>query len=130
MRISLSLYSIFKISTRCCIPTDIFSIIASGSTCKPYCFESSMTLSLASFFCKKPILLGSTPKMIFSKTVKISTSLKCWWTIPIPSAFASFGLLISTLSPFFRISPFSGWYKPKRTLIKVDFPAPFSPRSA
>ena len=81
--ISLSRYNILRISTLCCIPTDISSIKASGSTLRPYFSLRSITFCLASFFCRKPILLGSTPRMILSSTVKHSTSLKCWCTIPI-----------------------------------------------
>ena len=33
----------------------------------------------------------SSPRMMFSVTVNGSTSTKCWWTIPIPSAIASRG---------------------------------------
>ena len=34
-------------------------------------------------------VVGSTPMMMLSSTVKHSTSLKCWWTMPMPSALAS-----------------------------------------
>ena len=67
---------------------------------------------------------------MLSKMEKHSTSLKCWWTMPIPSAFASFGSLICTTWPSFLMTPSSGWYRPNSTLISVDFPAPFSPNSA
>ncbi len=36
----------------------------------------------------------SAPSMTFSSTVKGSTSMKCWWTMPMPSAMASLGVLI------------------------------------
>ena len=35
IRISLSRYSIFRISVRCCMPTVMSEIFASGSTCRP-----------------------------------------------------------------------------------------------
>ena len=35
INISLSRYSILRISTRCCMPTEISSIFASGSTFRP-----------------------------------------------------------------------------------------------
>ena len=41
--------------------------------------------------------------------------------MPMPSAVASLGSLIFTVSPFLRISPSSGWYRPNSTLISVDF---------
>ena len=37
---------------------------------------------------------------------------------------ASLGLLIFTTSPFFLMTPSSAWYRPNRTLIRVDLPAP------
>ena len=52
-------------------------------------------------------------EMMLSRTVNTSTSLKCWCTIPILSAVASLGSFISTFTPFLRISPASGWYRPK-----------------
>ena len=47
IRISLSRYSIFRISVRCCIPTEMSSISASGSTRRPYFSDSAMTFSRA-----------------------------------------------------------------------------------
>ena len=40
----------------------------------------------------RPGLLSSRPRMRFSATVKTSTSMKCWCTMPIPAAIASLGL--------------------------------------
>ena len=48
--------------------------------------------------------------------------------MPIPNSLAIFGLSIRTVSPRILILPESGWYKPKRMHISVDFPAPFSPQ--
>ena len=67
---------------------------------------------------------------MLSSTVKTSMSLKCWCTIPMPSLVASLGSFILTTSPFFLMTPSSGWYIPKSTLISVLLPAPFSPRRA
>jgi len=103
---------------------------ASGSTRRPYFSLRAMTFLRASAFCKKPSLLGSTPRMMLSSTLKHSTSLKCWCTMPMPSAFASLGLRTATSLPFLRILPASGWYKPNSTLISVLLPAPFSPSRA
>ena len=36
----------------------------------------------------------SAPRMTFSSTEKFSTSMKCWCTMPMPSAIASLGVLI------------------------------------
>ncbi len=75
-------------------------------------------------------LVFSTPSITFSATVKTGTSLKCWWTIPMPAAMASLGPLNCTGSPSSSTSPSSAWYRPKSTFISVDLPAPFSPSSA
>ena len=130
MRISLSLKSILRISVLCCIPTVISSILASGSTCSPYFSESAFTFSLASSIWRIPFFVDSTPRMMFSSTVKHCTSLKCWCTIPMPRSFASLGLLIFTSFPSFLITPSSAWYRPNRTDMRVDLPAPFSPSKA
>ena len=50
--------------------------------------------------------------MMFSATVKGSTSTKCWWTMPMPRAIASRGDAIFTSSPRTKIRPPSGGYKP------------------
>ena len=68
--------------------------------------------------------------MMFSITVWAGTSLRCWCTIPIPRLIASSGDLNLTCFPPRKISPSSGWYCPKRIFIRVDFPAPFSPKMA
>src|SRR5918994_3640283 len=48
----------------------------------------------------------------------------------IPAACDSRGSAKETSSPLKRIWPSSGWYTPVMTLIRVDFPAPFSPTRA
>ena len=79
IRISAPRYRAFKISTRCCIPTEISSILASGSTSKPYSSTISRTFSRARFGSRTPpALVTSLPKTIFSVTVKFSTNIKCW----------------------------------------------------
>ena len=68
--------------------------------------------------------------MIFSKTVKESINIKCWCTMPIPKSFATVGFLILTFFPRTKIEPAVGVIKPDKILIKVDLPAPFSPKRA
>ena len=34
----------------------------------------------------------SLPSTMFSRTVRLSASMKCWWTMPMPRAMASAGL--------------------------------------
>ena len=84
------------------------SILALRSTSNPYCFESCSNLFLAYLNFINPHFVGSTPKIIFSKTVKTSTSLKCWWTIPIPNSLATLGSLIKTSLPLTLILPLVG----------------------
>ena len=72
------LYNILSISTLCCIPTEISSIFAYGSTFNPYCLDNSSILLAAVLISTTKPFLGSHPRVIFSVTVKFSTSLKCW----------------------------------------------------
>ena len=41
----------------------------------------------------RPPRVGSLPRTMFSRTVKLSASMKCWWTMPMPASMASAGLL-------------------------------------
>ena len=45
---------------------------------------------------------------MFSATVMTGTSMKCWWTIPIPRSIACRGESIDTGCPSSRSSPSSG----------------------
>src|SRR5579859_4589862 len=56
--------------------------------------------------------------------------MKCWWTMPMPSAMASCGLVSFAGWPRTTIWPSSGWYSPYRMFISVVLPAPFSPSRA
>ena len=51
----------------------------------------------------------SAPRMMFSSTVKFSTSMKCWCTMPMPAAMASFGVWMEAFWPLTKISPLSAW---------------------
>jgi hypothetical protein len=55
---------------------------------------------------------GSAPSTTFSATVKSSTSMKCWWTMPMRSAIALRGESILSGWPLTRISPSSGCSRP------------------
>ena len=52
---------------------------------------------------------ASAPRITFSRTVKLSTSMKCWCTIPMPAAIAAWLSLMLTGLPSTRISPASAW---------------------
>ena len=70
------------------------------------------------------------PRVMFSATVKVSTSLKCWCTMPMPKDMASAGERSATFLPSMRMSPESGLIRPVSMFMSVLLPAPFSPRSA
>ena len=67
---------------------------------------------------------------MFSVTVSVSTSMKCWCTMPMPRSIAWRGPLISTTLAVNENLPPSASSSPYATFMSVDFPAPFSPRSA
>ena len=48
------------------------------------------------------VQLGSAPSTMFSSTVRLSASMKCWCTMPMPRAMASAGLCRMTCSPSTR----------------------------
>ena len=108
-RISVSapLNSALRISTRCCRPTGSSPTMASGSTSISYssarCFSVSRAFARAGPISAPP----SAPSTTFSSTVKVSTSMKCWCTMPMPWAMASEEERIFTASPLTRISPLS-----------------------
>src|SRR5690242_15016690 len=67
---------------------------------------------------------------MFSATVRLGHRLTSWYTVLIPSCWAWCGLVIRTGVPSSSTTPASSGYAPVSTLIRVDFPAPFSPSSA
>ncbi len=106
-------YSAFRISTRCCCPTVRSAISASGSTSNLNWAASSRTRESAVAPSRKiPARVGSFASTMFSATVITGMSMKCWCTIPMPRSIASFADLSTTGSPFSRISPSSGLYRP------------------
>ena len=96
------------ISTRCWTPTGRSSTIESGLTWKPKRLEISCTRSRAASRSREPAKpVASLPSMTFSATVKTGTSMKCWWTMPMPAAIASPGPAKCWTSSSSRISPSS-----------------------
>ncbi|OPZ66871.1 MAG: hypothetical protein BWY81_01618 [Firmicutes bacterium ADurb.Bin467] len=67
---------------------------------------------------------------MFSETERFWQRLISWNTVEMPSSIASWGEdgLISL--PLYTMVPASLWLTPVRHLMRVDFPAPFSPSSA
>ncbi len=75
----------------------------------PYASEISLILSRA----RPPIPYSfSLPRTTFSRTVRLSASMKCWWTMPMPAAMASAGLWNETSWPSTTIVPSSGFCMP------------------
>ena len=128
IRISAPRYKTFSISTVCFSETDISYTCFFTSMLKPYLSAIAPTRELTSLILRP--LLSFTPRIMFSAAVKMSTSLKCWWIIPILYLKASSGELMKTFSPLMKISPSSGAYIPLMMFISVVFPLPFSPKMA
>ena len=123
--------SAFKISTFCFMPTGMSITLASGSTWRLNFSEYWRVISMAlARSMNRPDFLGTMPSTMFSATDRLGTSMKCWWTMPMPWAMATEGEVSSSFSPFTMISPLVGCSRPKSIFISVLLPAPFSPISA
>ncbi len=60
----------------------------------------------------RPKLPGSAPSTTFSSTVRLSASMKCWCTMPMPAAIASAGEEKLTGRPSTSMLPSSGFCMP------------------
>ena len=98
MRMRQSRDSAFRISTRCCWPTDSSSTRAAGSTRIPKRSDASDARRAAP---RPGRAAGSVerPSARFSATVIGRTRAKCWVTIPIPASIASRGDRMPTRLP-------------------------------
>ena len=77
---------------------------------KPY--SSAICATFLRAFAMSSVPAGphtSSPSTMFSVTVKFSTSMKCWWTMPMPCLMAVVGSVMSTFSPLMKTSPSSAW---------------------
>ena len=120
-----------RISTRCWAPTDRVATGAPGSaTAIPYWAASSRTRWASTSRRTTSRLLPGRASSIFSATVRVGTSMKCWWTMAMPAASAARGERKTCGRPSSCISPASGRYSPDSSCIRVDLPAPFSPNRA
>ena len=70
--------------------------------------EISLIRRLAAAKSMRPARLGSLPSTTFSSTVRLSASMKCWWTMPTPASMASLGEWKLTSRPSTAIVPSSG----------------------
>ncbi len=81
----------------------------SGSARRPTTWASSAIRARA----RAPMPCdASAPSSTFSATVKLSASMKCWCTMPIPARIASAGERNATSAPSTRITPSSGCCMP------------------
>ena len=108
IRMSAWRYSALRISTRCWWPTDRFSTTSSGSTFSWYSAASCFSTPRALDKDGRSSAPSSTPRMMFSSTVKFCTSLKCWNTMPMPARIAVWLSLMLIGLPPTRIWPSSG----------------------
>src|SRR6266850_4264959 len=69
----------------------------------------------------------SRPRQMFSATDRFGQRFTSWYTVLMPSFWASSGLDGLISFPSRRMRPESAGWTPVRTLIRVDFPAPFCP---
>lgn len=74
-----------------------------------------------------PRAVFSSPRKMFSVTVRLGSSDSSWYTVEMPSFSASCGAENLTSSPSRTIAPESGWMAPLRHFSMVDFPAPLWP---
>ena len=118
--------SAFTISQRCCAPTGKSSTRAFGSSTSPARAATSRTRSAACSGSNPPC----PPRAMFSATVMLGTSVKCWCTMPMPWANASDGDRIVIGAPRHRITPCCARNSPNTTRMSVVLPAPFSPSRA
>ncbi len=83
--------SAFRISTRWRSPTDSSAMRASGFTCRPKRCAASSSRARASRRRENGCHNGSVPSITLSSTLRLSASVKCWCTMPMPAASAAFG---------------------------------------
>ena len=91
IRIFAPRYRALTISTRWRSPTDRLPTRASGAMVKPNWLEASSSLARAAARRENGCHSGSLPSMTLSSTVRLSASVKCWCTMPMPAASAAFG---------------------------------------
>ena len=77
-----------------------------------------------------PKRVGGSEMAMLSATLRSGTSDSSWNTHTTPAWLAAAGEAKLTGRPSSRISPSSGATTPDRILMRVDFPAPFSPSIA
>ena len=77
-----------------------------------------------------PHFFGGSAIPMLSATVRSGKRDSSWNTLTIPARLAAAGVASTTGLPASSIVPASGFTTPAITLMSVDLPAPFSPRTA
>ena len=99
--------SAFRISTRWRSPTDSSAMRASGCTCRPKRCAVATSAARAAVRRDTGCHSGSVPSITLSSTLKLSASVKCWCTMPMPAASAAAGLPGGSGAPSTVIVPSS-----------------------
>jgi hypothetical protein len=100
--------SAFRISTRCRSPTERLPTRASGFTRNPNRSAVASSLRRASRRRDAGRHNASVPSITLSCTDRLSASVKCWCTIPMPAASAAAGSPCGSGVPNASIDPASG----------------------
>ena len=87
----LPLTRALRISTRWRSPTDRSPTRASGCTARPKRCAASSKAARACARCERQRHSGSVPPITLSSTLRLSASVKCWCTMPMPAARAARG---------------------------------------
>ena len=82
-------YSVFRISSRWRSPTGNSDTIASSLTVSPEACISGSSLARTMARALVSCQCGSAPSITLSSADSVSTSMKCWCTMPTPCAMAS-----------------------------------------
>ena len=86
IRMSAPRNSALRISTRCCSPTGSSLDQRVEIDLQPVVALERLELRRAPWRCRRrSVQPPSAPSITFSSTVNGSTSMKCWWTMPMPA---------------------------------------------
>ena len=99
----------------------------SGSRLNPYRSHNSRSSAAAALRSRRRP--PGLPRTKLSITLNGRNTSGSWWSMPIPAAMASTGEASLIVWPSRTISPESAEWNPDSTFMRVDLPAPFSPRS-
>ncbi len=121
--------SALAISSICCSARDSRLTRARGRRTNPSRESVSSARRCSAGLCRNGPVVNSAPRNRFSSTVMSGTRLNSWKTALMPCWRASCTDRKSAASPRSSRWPSSGLRAPATMLIKVDLPAPFSPKS-